>query len=119
MSSNQKIKVAIGLLLQALAVLSENGHEEYPSEYLHIAPRVTRVLEEIRNTSSQTLKLLQQTSTYAEKTLKSSCPGCDRDLMLRVDGNNLVLECYNPDSNKHRERGITSFRWTLTPTQVQ
>jgi hypothetical protein len=120
MSSNRRIEVAIGLLRQALKVLSEDMHEEYPPQYPYIVLTDTlRVLEEIKDTSLRTFALLQQTSTYAAKTLKSACPGCDRDLMLRVDRNNLVLECYNPDGNMHQSRGLANTtRWTLTPTHV-
>jgi hypothetical protein len=115
---DRRIQVAIGLLREALNVLSEGRPEEYP--YLFVFPKEElAVLREIRNTTSETFALLRQTSTYAQKTLKSSCPGCDRDLMLRVDGNNLILECYNPDRKEHQARGVAATRWKLTPTQVK
>ena len=80
---DRRIQVAIGLLREALNVLSEGRPEEYP--YLFVFPKEElAVLREIRNTTSETFALLRQTSTYAQKTLKSSCPGCDRDLMLSI-----------------------------------
>lgn len=118
MNSDRRIQVAIGLLREALNVLTEDRPEG--DSYLFVIPREElSVLREIRDTTSQTFALLRQTSTYAQKTLKSSCPGCDRDLMLIVDGNNLILECYNPDRKEHQARGVTATRWKLTPTQVK
>lgn len=120
--SDQRVQVAVKLLREALSVLTEGCTEAVPERYPYVVviPREElAIMREIRETTSGTFALLQQTSSYMQKTLKSCCPGCDRDLMLIVDGKNLVLECYNPDIKEHKVRGVTSTKWVLTPTQVK
>jgi hypothetical protein len=119
MNSNRRIQIAINLLREALHVLSQSRTEDYPRPHLLLVPKEElAVLQEIRDTTSKTYTLVQTVSGYTQKTLKSSCPGCDRDLMLIIDGANLILECYNPDTNKHKTRNINATKWKLKPIQV-
>lgn len=117
MSNRNRIEYAIRLLRQAVGILTGELPDDQVREML-LAREAHGELREIRDTTTQTLSLLRGVNAYAAQTLKASCPGCDRDLMLRIVGNNVVLECYNPDINEHNRRGIAERKWTLTPTQV-
>jgi hypothetical protein len=119
MTPEERIRIAVNLLREALAVLTTPELEEYRERTILIPRRMVAELSEIRTIAERTLNMVSGVSNVVAKTLKSSCPGCDRDLMLIIDRNNIILECYNPDYTEHNRRGIHATKWTLTPTRVE
>ncbi|MGF3521712.1 MAG: hypothetical protein ACQXXJ_01280 [Candidatus Bathyarchaeia archaeon] len=119
MTPEERIRIAVNLLCEAIDVLTTPELEEHRRWVILTPGRVFTELSKIGDIAERTLNMVINVSNIVAKTLKSSCPGCDRDLMLIIEGNNIILECYNPDYNEHNNRGISATKWTLTPTQVR
>lgn len=104
----------------ALRILEAPEVEEVPPEVIltfprREVPRIVDLLEEQAGLIKRLCFLSTKILARVDRTLKSACPGCDRDLVLRVRDGDLVLECYNPDIAEHRRRGITATVWKLEP----
>lgn len=119
MTPEERIRIAVNLLRKALDVLTTPELEEHQGRVILTPIEIFAELSEIKCVAQRTLNMVGSVSNVVAKTLKSSCPGCDRDLMLIIEGNNIILECYNPNYNEHNRRGVSATKWTLTPTQVK
>jgi len=117
---NGRIRRVIWHLRMALRILEAPEVEEVPPEVIltfprREVPRIVDLLEEQAGLIKRLCFLSTKILARVDRTLKSACPGCDRDLVLRVRDGDLVLECYNPDIAEHRRRGITATVWKLEP----